>query len=134
DRLAPPERSYREALERDPGRLRVAFSTRSPIGTAVDPAAIVAVERTARLLEELGHHVEPAEPEIDGRALARDFLRIWFAQIAYQLRAVRRRAPQHARDFELDTLSIEAAASGHSACDYATRYSPWLEEGVRPGP
>ena len=118
-------------VERDPGRLRVAFSTRSPLGTPVDPAAIAAVEKTARSLEELGHHVEPAEPEIDGLALARDFLRIWFAHLAHQLQATRERWPAYAREFEVDSLAMEAIAKTHSAPDYVASYVRWGEYGCR---
>jgi amidase len=129
--LAPPERDYRIEVERDPGCLRVAFSTRSPLGTPVDPAAIAAVEQTARLLEELGHRVEPAEPEIDGVALARDFLRIWFAQLAHQLETARELWSLGPRDFEVDSLAMEAIARGRSAPDYVASYVHWGQYGFR---
>jgi amidase len=129
--LAPPVRPYRAEVERDPGRLRVAFSTRSPLGTAVDDAAIAAVEQTARLLEELGHQVEPAEPEIDGVALAQDFLRIWFAQLAHQIRTTRARWGVRSRDFELDSLAMEVIARARRAPDYVASYVRWLEYGFR---
>jgi amidase len=130
-RLAPPERAYAAEVERDPGRLRIAFSTRSPLGTAVDPAAIAAVERTARLLEELGHQVEPAEPEIDGTRLVRDFLQIWFAQLAHLMQSIRERWKVSEHDFELDSLAMEAIARARSAPDYATSYARWNEYGFQ---
>ena len=132
-RLSSPERSYVAEAERDPGPLRVAFSTRSPLGTPVDAAAVAAVARTARLLEQLGHHVEAAEPEIDGPALARHFFRIWFAQLAYQIRIVRERWPAYSHDFELDSLAMDAIARARSAPDYVASYVGWLECGFRLG-
>jgi amidase len=129
--LAPPARAYGADVEREPGRLRVAFSTRSPLGTTVDAAAIAAVERTARLLEELGHQVEPAEPDIDGVALAQDFLRIWFAQLAHQIRTTRTRWGVRSRDFELDSLAMEVIARARRAPDYVASYVRWLEYGFR---
>ncbi|MGH8530571.1 MAG: amidase, partial [Nevskiales bacterium] len=42
--IAPPERPYLEEVTRDPGKLRVGFSTRSPIGSKVHPEAIQAVQ------------------------------------------------------------------------------------------
>jgi amidase len=131
--LAPPARSYAEEVVRGPKRLRISFSTRSPLGTPVDPAAIAAVEKTAQLLSELGHHVEPAEPEIDGIALARDFLRVWFAQLAVQIESVRRRWGASAHDFELDSLAMAAVGRARSAVDYAASYIRWGEYGVRLG-
>jgi amidase len=130
-RLAPPERPYAREVERDPGRLRVAFSARSPLGAAVDPAAVAALEQTARLLEELGHQVESGEPEIDGRALARDFLRLWFAHLAYQIRLTRERWPEHSGAFEFDSLAMAASARAHSAEDYAASYTRWGQYGYR---
>jgi amidase len=134
-RIAPPERPYSAEVARDPGCLRVAFSTRSPLGTPVDPAAIRAVEQTARLLEELGHHVEAAEPVIDGVALAQDFLRVWFAQLAHLLQSTRERVgpATSTSDFELDSLAMEAIARSRSAPDYVASYMRWLEYGFRLG-
>jgi amidase len=130
--VAPPARPYAAEVECDPGRLRVAFSTRSPLGTPVDPAAIEAVERTARLLEELGHQVEQAEPAIDGVALAQDFLRVWFAQLAHLLQSTRERLGSvSTTDFELDSLAMEAIARSRSAPDYVASYMRWLEYGFR---
>ncbi|HMI89712.1 MAG TPA: amidase family protein, partial [Polyangiales bacterium] len=130
-RLAPPERPYAAEVGRDPGRLRIAFGTRSPLGTEVDPAAVAAVEQTARLLEGLGHQVEPADPAIDGKALARDFTRVWFAQLAYQVAVIRAQTGARASDFELDTLAMEAIAKARSATEYAASYVRFCEYGYQ---
>lgn len=78
---ARPERPFVQSLAQPGPRLRVAFSTASPVGTPVDAEAVAAVERTARLLEGLGHHVEAAAPPIDGHALAQSFVHLYFGQI-----------------------------------------------------
>lgn len=70
----PPARPYRDEVRREPGRLRIAFTTRPMMGDTVDPACVEAVERTARLLESCGHHVEEAAPEVNGPELAQAFL------------------------------------------------------------
>ncbi|WP_371762957.1 amidase [Massilia sp.] len=69
--VAPPAAPYVELMRRDPGRLRIGYSTVSPIGTEVHPEAVRAVARTAELLARLGHEVEEAAPSIDGAALAK---------------------------------------------------------------
>ena len=79
--IAPPAGSYVELMRRDPGRLRIGFSTVSPIGTEVHPEAVAAVHRTATLLRGLGHEVEEAAPQVDGMALAESFLHIYFGQV-----------------------------------------------------
>jgi amidase len=128
-RLAPPERCYVDEAARDPRKLRIAFSTRSPLGMPLHPEAVAAVERTAKRLEGLGHELEHAEPAIDGVELARHFLRVWFAQLALQVRLVRRTCEVRSRDFELDTLAMEAVGASYGAVDYAESYVQWLRYG-----
>lgn len=123
--LAPPARPYREETERDPGTLRIAFSNRSPIGTAVDPEAVRAVEKTARLLESLGHRVEEAEPDIDVMAMSMDWLMVWFAKCADSVDEMRRLTGAGDDGFELDTLAMAAFGRSLSAPDYLQCYQRW---------
>jgi amidase len=63
----PPARAYRQEVGADPGRLRVGLLTSAPNGAVeTHPECAAAAEETARLLESLGHTVEPEFP----RALA----------------------------------------------------------------
>jgi len=130
-RLAPPERPYLDEVTRDPGRLRIALSTRSPFDSPVDPEAVRAVESAARLLSGLGHHVEQAEPKLDGDALARDFLSMWFAHAAAQVEQVRKLTGCDDNGFELDTLAMAAIGRGMSAPDYVASYVNWNGYGRR---
>jgi Asp-tRNA(Asn)/Glu-tRNA(Gln) amidotransferase A subunit family amidase len=79
---ARPDEPYADLAAREPGSLRIGFSTASPLGTPVGPDAIAAVEDAAALLTSLGHHVEPAASGVDEHRLATDFLTMWFAAIA----------------------------------------------------
>jgi len=65
---------FRDEVGAPPGRLRIAFTTRSLFGKATDPACAEAVQLTARLLEAHGHHVEEAHPPVDRDALIRAYL------------------------------------------------------------
>ena len=56
--IAPPERPYLEEVSREGARLRIAYSTRSPLGSPIDPEARAAVENAVRLLTSLDHEVE----------------------------------------------------------------------------
>ena len=62
---APVAGSFLGALAADPGRLRIGFSTESIDGRPIHPAAVDAIERTARALESLGHHVDEGMPSWD---------------------------------------------------------------------
>lgn len=70
----PPTGPYLEDARRaDPGRLRVAMVTAAPGGGRVDPQVVAAVEATGRLLEGLGHVVEPWAIPFDLERHADDF-------------------------------------------------------------
>ncbi|MEV0593291.1 amidase [Nonomuraea cavernae] len=60
----PPLRPYADEVGADPGRLRVALTTRSWSGSAVDPEVAGAAVHVAQVLEEMGHHVAEAGPEV----------------------------------------------------------------------
>ena len=60
---APPPDSFVEAARREPGRLRIGWSTR-PVARGVRPheEVVAAVHDTAKTLTELGHDVREIEP------------------------------------------------------------------------
>jgi amidase len=60
-----PAEPWLEAIERDPGRLRIRFTADGPFGGETHPETRAAVEATARRLEDLGHAVEPGAPHFD---------------------------------------------------------------------
>lgn len=112
-----PERPYLEEVSRAPKKLKIGFNTRSPLGTAVDPDCIAAVEKTAKLLEEMGHHVEEAEPDVDGHKIAKSYIALYFGEIAAQLIEIKNflgRNPNTA-DVELSTLALGAIGKAVSA-------------------
>jgi len=75
--VARPERPYTEAVDRDPGRLRVAIHTESFWGVEAGPEQRAAVEAVGRRLEELGHSTEPACASVREGALHRAHLTLW---------------------------------------------------------
>jgi amidase len=64
----PPKRPYVNEVGADPGRLKIAFTTKAWNGQAVDPQCVDAVAGAASLCQSLGHHVEEASPAIDEAA------------------------------------------------------------------
>ena len=61
----PDSGPFGDELEKAPGQLRVALSKRVMTGDTLDPACAEAVDKTARLLESLGHIVTEADPALD---------------------------------------------------------------------
>lgn len=56
---SPTGNNFAGEIGRDPGKLRIAVSTKAPYGAATDPECVKAVDETVQLLEELGHICEP---------------------------------------------------------------------------
>jgi len=123
--IAPPERPYTEEVGRAPGRLRIGFTDRSPLGTRVHPEAVRAVRDAAALLEELGHDVEEAEPAIDGRELTEDFLTLWYGSMAALVDGIKADTGCSDDDFEPDTLMLAAMGRSRTAADYVRGNERW---------
>ena len=125
--IQPPQRPYLEEVGRDPGRLKIAYSTRSPIGTEVDAEAVKAVEDSARLLESLGHHVEEGEPVVNGHQLARDFIIAWFGNVAVTVDEIKRETGCGNQGFEDDTLIMAEFGRATRADEYVASVQRWNE-------
>src|SRR2546429_4818864 len=58
----PPKSPFLAEVGAEPGRLKIAFTTKAWSGHPVGPECIAAVAEAAKLCERLGHHVEEASP------------------------------------------------------------------------
>jgi amidase len=83
-----PSRPFLDEVGAPVGRLRIAFATSTANGVKMDPECVTAVERTARLCQELGHTVEEASPPIDQNSILQSFLAVWCSGLAMQIEAV----------------------------------------------
>ncbi len=104
--VALPETPFLEQMQGSPKKLRIGYSARSAITAEPHPDAVRAVEDAASLLTELGHDVEEIDPPYDDKALAADFLTIWFAQCAAQVELIRQQLGARYADFEADTRAM----------------------------
>ena len=123
--LPRPSTPFADEVGQEPGRLRIGWTARSPLGTPVDPACVAAVESAVELLADLGHHVEPAEPDVDGRAVARGYLTMYFGQIAATLRRMETERPGSSREVELTTRLLGGIGEAVSAGQYALALDEW---------
>ena len=124
-KIKSPESTYLEAIQFPPKKLKIAFSTQSPIGTKVSEDAIAAVHHTVKLLESLGHTLIEDTPAIDGLALARDFITTWFSQFSYMLEQIKQQYQSKNGDFELDSLALAAFGAQTSAAQYIHNLNNW---------
>jgi amidase len=78
----PPERPFLAEARTDPGRLRIGVMTASPLPhRTVDPQAAAATEDLGRLLESLGHVVEPCALPVSDQ-IEELFTDLWTAGLA----------------------------------------------------
>jgi amidase len=81
----PPARPFLQEVGADPGRLRIAFTTKTPTGMKVHDDCIHAVKDAAALCADLGHELVEASPEINGEMVTHAFMVIWSAGCAWTI-------------------------------------------------
>jgi amidase len=76
--IPKPDESYADLTRAAAPRLRVGFTTKPLLGITVDPEIVAAIQRTAKLLSDMGHDVFELDPEFDGVPAMRRFIDTWF--------------------------------------------------------
>jgi len=115
----PPERPFSQEVGRDPGRLRIAFTDKSPYGDAIDPEIAAAVRQIAALLAGLGHHVEERAPKLaTDPAVVMAIIVAANTALSVRLAEQRFGRAMTDNDFEVLTLASADNAQKASATDY----------------
>jgi amidase len=83
-----PSAPFVAAVEREPGRLRIAWSAEAPNRAAVHPDCEAAVHETASLLDSLGHEVSEAAPDWFDDDYVPNFIKIWAVGCAAQVKEI----------------------------------------------
>ncbi|PWB63525.1 MAG: amidase [Bradyrhizobiaceae bacterium] len=116
---APPLRaSHVDAISRPPPRLRVALCDTTFTGDPIDPEIRDAVHDAARLLESLGHRVEPAGPQADTLGMMQAWTKIVACGTAFAVRRALRGRPLQPDDLEGVARGAVAYAETVSGADY----------------
>jgi amidase/6-aminohexanoate-cyclic-dimer hydrolase len=115
----PPERPFLDEVGRDPGKLRIAFTDRSPYGDTIDAEIAAAVRDVASLLAGLGHHVEERAPPLAADP-AVVMATIVAANTALNVRLAEARFGRAMTDRDFETLTLASAhnAQKATATDY----------------
>ncbi|SET20304.1 amidase [Salinibacillus kushneri] len=114
-----------QALKARP--LKIAYSTNSPIGTEVEKECVEAVQKTVQLLEDMGHHVEEKEPNVNGRELAKSYLTMYFGEVAAMLHDLEGVLGRKAKssDVEASTWLLGILGKSGSIEDYVLSLREW---------
>jgi len=109
----PPARAYLDEVGARPGRLRIALAKKPQVTNApLHPDCAAAVDDAARLLTDLGHTVEEAEPAIDPEAFARDFFTLVCVETAAFLARIATRMGRRPRRGEIESATAVTAVLG----------------------
>ncbi len=121
-------KKYKDVLEKPlEKKLRIAFSTVSPVGTPVSAEAERAVLQTVKWLEAEGHIVEEQTPDIDGVQLMQKYYVMnagEMASVMAQLEKIQQRELTEL-DMELEAWMLYQAGKHVTAAEYATSIASW---------
>ena len=104
--LARPAEPFSSEVGRDPGRLRIAFSTTALAAPAIDPECAEAVRAAAKLCESLGHHVEEASLPGDYAAVGQAAGTVVAASVAAMLEAEGLKRGRPIGDDEIEPVTV----------------------------
>lgn len=116
-----PARPYLHDVGAEPGRLRIAFTARSLIGTGLHADCVAAVKDAAKLCESLGHIVEEAAPPLNAQEYDRIYRRFWPLVVAMgATRGARARGQQAPEQGQLEPFNawLYEQARQVTAIDY----------------
>jgi amidase len=119
--VAPaPARPFAAEVGVPPGSLRIAYSTTTPLGDALDPACVAAVEATAALCTALGHEVREASPAFDALEFWTRYTSVLAGGVAWALADWSRRLDKRleAEQFEPFVWAFAERGRAQSAADY----------------
>ncbi len=125
-RVELPGLSYAGLQGKKGPRLKIAFTTKHPLGMRMDEDAVKAVHETVALLKSLGHQVEEAEYGVDGKALARSYITMVAGQVAAQVEETKKRLGKHVTSqMELITRALHLVGRSLSASKYVEERNQW---------
>jgi len=102
----PPAESFAAAAQRDPGRLRIGFTTLMPLLDAeLHPGCARAAGDAAALLESLGHDVEEVRPPWRTPRLLDLFAKAFGPAVCVPIAAVARASGREPRAEDMEALS-----------------------------
>ena len=107
-----PVDSYLSEMSREPAPMRIGWSARAPLGMSVDPECRMAVEATAKRLEQLGHHVVEDDPVYDEEVLLDPMVTIWSVGNTTDHDIVESRIGRKPRRDELEITTWELVERG----------------------
>jgi amidase len=126
----PPARPFLDELTGDPRPLRIGMRTDAGAIAATDPECVAATEDAARLLESLGHTVEPASPAALEEDVMATFMTIFSTNVVADLDEIARRAGREVTQVDVEPLTwmyrdLGVATSGAQYAEAINTMHAW---------
>lgn len=118
--IAPPKGSFLEGIKKDPNKLKIAYSTRSPLGGEIHPDCIKAIKETVKLLEELGHECGEDEVKFNGSDLAKYFMVQYSAENSHTVSLIQKEKGKAFtnKNIEIETKILSLIGNTFTARDF----------------
>jgi amidase len=116
-----PSRPFLDAVGKDPGRLRIAFTSQPFLPGTVHADCIKGLEATVKLCQDLGHEMVETAPQIDGKAFARAFLMVACGETRADIEEAEVHFGSRAtsRDFEPETWAVGLLGRQITAAEFS---------------
>ncbi len=114
----PPARPFLQEVGAPAGRLRIAWTSRTPNGAPVGRESFDTLAETVKLCADLGHVVEEANPEVDGAAIVPTFLTLTSANTVVSLASHPSGQPPRPEDVERVTWLTAEKGKAVTGPDY----------------
>ena len=113
--------------------LSIAYSVASPLGTEVEAECRDAVLETVRILEDMGHHVVEKSAPVNGKAIARSYIMMYFGEVGAELLSVESMLGRKARaqDVEPTTWLLGVLGRSTSAAQFVLSLREWDKAAVQ---
>ncbi|RDW18914.1 amidase [Oceanobacillus chungangensis] len=107
--------------------LRIAFTTKSPVGTPVSKDAKEAVMKMVKWLEQEGHHIEEKDNPVDGLQLMKDYYLMNSGEMHSTIRGLEKAIGRGitAKDMEIESWLLSEAGKSVSAAEYSESLASW---------
>lgn len=119
--IIPDAGPFLKEVDKKPGKLRIAFSTKPMLGKQVHADCVKGMEETTALLKQLGHEVVEDAPAINGEEYSLQFLTIVAGQIRADIEEIAQIAGKKVslNDFDVTTFGTALFGTILKASDYA---------------
>lgn len=126
--------SYLEAMQAPLKKpLRIGVSVDSPIDGNVDPAIRDSVWKIAKWLEQEGHHVEEVTQPVNGNAVAKSYMAMYFGETAATIMNIGRKRGRAVERQEVEPVTwlLHLIGRSISAEEFVTKMQFWDQAAIK---